>query len=479
VKTRAPHPFWTAEGLRAACGGRLMDGPVDPSMPVAGVAIDSRQIKPGEAFLAIKGDRFDGADFVDRAIESGASLIIGPESIGARTVPVIAVDDAGAALLRLAEIWRDCIRGVVVGVTGSNGKTTTVNLIHAACSVSKSGSVSEKSFNNHIGAPLTVLRADEHDDYLVCELGTSAPGEIERLARLVRPDVGVVTGVSLAHTQQLGDLDAIRREKGAILRVLPADGVAIFPHDEPALLDGVEARRRITFGSAPGADVRVGSVSVDSGLGEGGAERIGIAFTLDGHREVRLPLLGAHNARNAAAAIACAEQIGVGRAEAIEGLAGASIPGMRLQSSAVAGVRIINDAYNANPGSMKAAIEAVSALPRDGALVLVLGDMLELGELAETAHRGVGKAVAQLGMPLRVVTLGPDSRFIAEECRASPMVERVTALPDWSEESIAEAAASLAPGDTALLKASRGVRLERIIDLLIAQELDPTASPAT
>jgi len=477
---RKPHPFWTIEGLRAATGGRPIGVVDDPEAPIEGVSIDSRTIKPGEAFLVIKGDRFDGADFVDAAIAAGAGMIIGPGSVGARAVPVIAVEDPINALARLAATWRDCLHTTrVVGVTGTNGKTTTANLIHAACAPELAGSINQQSFNNHIGAPLTVLGAQEADDYLVCEIGTSAPGEIDHLANIVRPDIGVITSVGLGHAEFLGSIEDVRVEKGALLRALGPEGVSIIPAGEQDLLAFVEARTVITFGSAIDADVVAGPVTVETAKHGDSAGSIGVSFTINGDREVRLPLLGSHNARNAAAAIAVAEQLGVPGAVAIAGLARVTIPGMRLELRAVAGIRIINDAYNANPDSVAAAIDAAVSIPRTGRLVLILGDMLELGEHAPGAHRSIGRQIARLETPTVVVTIGPESRAIAEACQGSPAVEHVAALPDCSDDSIERAVAMLIPGDTVLCKASRGVRLERVVDRLIACDLDPTAANHT
>ncbi|MCB9848460.1 MAG: UDP-N-acetylmuramoyl-tripeptide--D-alanyl-D-alanine ligase [Phycisphaeraceae bacterium] len=475
---RRPHPFWTVEGCRAAAGGRLIGAAPDPGATIEGVSIDSRTIKPGEAFLAIRGDRFDGAEYADAAIEAGARLIIGEESIGERAVPVIAVEDPISALARLAATWRDCLSGTrIVAVTGTNGKTTTANLIHAACRHSLIGSVSERSFNNHLGAPLTVLRAHETDDYLVCEIGTSGPGEIARLAGIVRPDIGVVTSIGLGHAQGLGGLEGVRVEKGALIRGLPPDGVAIIPAGEQGLLTHAEAQNIITFGSEIDADLVAGPARYEPLRREDGSEIPGIAFTLNGDKEVRLPLLGDHNARNAAAAIAAAEQLGVRQSAAIEGLASAVIPGMRLELRTIAGVRVLNDAYNANPDSMRAAIETAASIPRQGRLVLVLGDMLELGELSGPSHRGIGRLIARLESPVTIITIGPAAAAIADEARGAPMVESVTALPTTDDAAIARAVSMLVPGDTALLKASRGIGLERVADRLIAQELDPTATP--
>lgn len=476
IGARKPHPFWTIEGLRAAAGGTLLGDCENLKAPIDGVSIDSRTIKPGEAFLVLKGDRFDGADFVDAAIKAGAGVIIGPETIGERTVPVIAVEDPITALARLAATWRDCLRSTrIVAVTGTNGKTTTVNLIHAACRDTLEGSASERSFNNHIGAPLTLLRAQETDDYLVCEIGTSAPGEIAHLASIIRPDIGVVTSIGFGHAQRLGGLEGVRVEKGALLRALDPGGVAIFPAGELDLIAFVEASTLISFGSDIDADVVAGPATVESIKNDDGSESIGIGFTLNGDRPVRLPLLGEHNARNAAAAFAVAEQLGVSAADAIAGLARVKVPGMRLELRHLASMRIINDAYNANPDSMAAAIDAVVAIPRAGRLVLVLGDMLELGEHAPSAHRRIGRMIGKLETPLALITIGPEASLIAEGCKSAANVEPLATLPDITDTSIERAVALLAPGDTVLLKASRGVRLERIADRLIARELDPTA----
>jgi UDP-N-acetylmuramoyl-tripeptide--D-alanyl-D-alanine ligase len=245
------------------------------------------------------------------------------------------------------------------------------------------------------------------------------------------------------------------------------------------LLAYVEARTVITFGSEIDADLIAGPVTVETTKTIDGSETIGIVFTVGGDRRIHLPLLGSHNARNAAAAIAVAEQLEVSPKDAIAGLANATIPGMRFELRTIAGIRVINDAYNANPDSMACAIDASITIPRTGRLVLILGDMLELGEHANDAHRRIGALVAGLETPTALLTIGPDARQIAAICREAPMVEAVESLPDWTDESIERAVGMLAPGDTVLLKASRGVQLERIVDRLIAQDLDPTAAHHT
>jgi len=477
MSNRKPHPFWTTEGFRAAAGGYFLGDEGDPEAPIQGVSIDSRTIKPGQAFLVIHGEHFDGAQFVDAAIDAGAVAIVGPESIGERRVPVIAVDDINNALARLAATWRDCLHSTrIIGVTGTNGKTTTANMIHAACGSSMTGSVNERSFNNHIGAPLTILRAHETDRYLVCEIGTSSPGEIDHLASILRPDIGVITSIGFGHAQGLGSLDGVRTEKGALLRALGPEGVAIIPAGEQGMLAYVEAGTVLTFGSAIDADIVAGPVTIETSLSDDGAETVGIAFTYSGGREVHLPLIGAHNARNAVAALAVAEQLGVDQSDAIAGLSSLAIPGMRLEISTIAGIRVINDAYNANPDSMAAAIDAAVSIPRKGRLIFVLGDMLELGEHSSAAHHEIGEHIACLETPTVVVTFGPESGPIAEVCETAPMVESVTRIDETSDEAIERVLNQLNPGDTVLLKASRGVRLERLVDRLIAQDLDPTAA---
>src|SRR5690606_13018282 len=310
---------WSVDWLVSASGGRLVRKPrgVDPDAPsVAGVSIDSRSIEPGEAFVALRGERHDGHAYLGEAVARGAACIFVERDAAADGlpdhVPVIRVHDCRDALTRLAQAHRALLRGTrVVAVTGSNGKTSTVRFIDAALRVALRGSASAKSFNNDLGVPLTILRARPGDDYLVCEVGMNAPGEIEPLARLIEPDIAVITNVGRAHLEHFGSVDAVAREKATLLRHLGPGGWALVNAACETRLGEIVAtvpnRRRV--GDCPTAELRVGGVA----HAQRGAQTTleFDAHDADGSRRFSVPAPGAHNAVNAGFAIAIARLLGV------------------------------------------------------------------------------------------------------------------------------------------------------------------------
>jgi UDP-N-acetylmuramoyl-tripeptide--D-alanyl-D-alanine ligase len=415
------------EGLAAATGGSWLTRPAEGT-PLLGAAIDSRRVRPGSLFFALRGERTDGHRFLAAARDAGAGAAVvedDPTTLGVDPgaivgLGVLRVASAPDALRSLAEAYRAALGGVrVIGVTGSNGKTTTVRLIHAALAgAGLSGSHAQKSENNDLGLPLTILNAAPAHDYLICEIGTNAPGEIADLASLARPDIGVITSIGRAHIERLGSVAGIAREKAALVRAVPAGGVAVVTAEsaelDHALSDaggGAPACGVVRVGVSAGADVEVRGVETG-----GGATR----FVALG-RTVSVPMPGAHSAVNAAIALAVAEACGADLDRAAAGLGSVVPPEMRLERSAVRAkggtITLINDAYNANPESVRAALGmlasgaldpvpsgASSGRPRR---VAVLGDMLEMGEHTESVHREVlGLASGSDGID-RTICVGP------------------------------------------------------------------------
>jgi len=467
--------FWSPDNLRAAMGGMWVARPegVEPG----GAGIDSRTIRHGQVFFALGGERTDGHRHVADAARAGASMAVVedparvqgalPEGFGVLRVP-----SARRALGKLAAAYRRTLEGTrVIAVTGSNGKTTTTRLIDAVLRTTLRGTCPRQSYNNDLGVPLTILGASRGDQYLVCEVGMNAPGEIAALGAMVSPDVGVVTSVGRAHLERLGTLRAVAQEKASLLGCLRPGGLGVVHADAPDLLDAVRALdlpgNVVTFGSGAPADVRVTEVET----GEAGT-----SFTLNGRWRLRVPLLGAHNALNAAAAVAVARRLRVPDEEIARGLAGATGAAMRLERSCVAGVTVLNDAYNANPDSMLAAVRTLVSLGagREGSpprRVAILGDMLEQGAGAEEVHREVAQALA--GAPGRGVDLavlvGRWMRHAADVLRERWGGARVVHLPDVEGEGADRAAALLRPGDLVLLKGSRRMGLERVALALAAR----------
>lgn len=405
-----PSEFWTPAGLAAGAGGRWLCEPEDADLPLAGLSIDTRTLRSGAVYLAVRGPRFDGHRFVGDAVGGGAAMVMvtDPDTPlpSSCPVPVCLVDDAVATLGRLATAYRDLLAAggcQVVAVGGSNGKTTTRHLVYQlAVAGGLRGTQSPKSFNNHLGVPLTLLAASPDDDFVACEIGTSAPGEIAQLAAIVRPDVAVITSIGAEHIAFFGDLDAVAREEYSLLEHLATDGVGFSPRDQLEPYGG------------------------------------------------EMALAGAHNRLNAAFAEAVALHLGVDEDRIAEALRTATPPPGRLNLLSLAeGVTVIDDTYNANPDSMAAALAVLADLPA-ARRVAVLGDMLDMGAAADDGHaraRAHAEQVADIA-----VFIGP--HFGAQL---------------WTDDLPDRIAAMVSPGDTVLLKASRGMGLERIIPAITAR----------
>ena len=460
------------QDIVTATGGALVAG--DLGVPVTGVSIDSRTLEVGEAFFAIAGHRQDGHRHVMDAAARGASCLVvhalpdDPPS----TVSLILVDETTRALGRLAARHRARFAIPLVAVTGSNGKTTTKELIAAVLGVRWAVLKSAASFNNQWGLPLTLLRLGPDHEVAVVEIGTNQPGEIAALSAIAAPTVGVVTIVVAQHTEFLGSIDGVREEKAALVRALPPSGTAVLNADDPRVLGmAADSRGRvITFGAGAGADVRLASPVVDEG------ERIG--FTLAHGREqasVSLALAGRHNAINALAAAATGVAFGLGLGEIARGLSMAAPIKGRCVWREAGGVHILDDSYNANPISLRAALETARARGRRGRLVVVLGDMLELGHVADEAHREAGRAVVEVGAD-EFIGVGPRARLAVLEAQARGLGE-ARALGTF-EDTVAHLLKRLVLGDVVLVKGSRGMRLERVVDALMARLL-PASGPET
>jgi len=445
------------EEVRAAVGGRwASEGEI---AAVRGVATDSRTAREGELFFALRGARFDGHAFLAQAAAAGccAAVVADDAAIdcaAAAAFPgrLIAVADTTRALGDLAAHHRRLVRAAVVAVTGSNGKTTVKRMVHHILSRRLRGSASPKSFNNAVGVPLTLLAVAPDDDYVVCELGTNAPGEIAALAEMSRPDVAVITSVGPSHLERFGTVERIAAEKAAILGPLAGDGLAVVWADSEPLDRAVRpyGRRPVRFGQSPSADLRLTGREA-----RGSRQR----FQLNGQAWFDLPLPGRHNALNALAAVATAGRFGFSPRQAGEALADFRGEPMRLEWQALAGGTVINDAYNANPASLAAAAEVLAAAG-GRRKVIIVGDMLELGEQAEALHLQAGRGLAAAGVDL-VVAVGALGRYIAQGAAEDGCA---AAAFDDVPAAAARMGELLAAGDTVLLKASRGAALERLLD---------------
>ena len=425
-----------ASDAAAAVGGRL----IGPDVEFDGASFDSRSTRPGELFVPIVAER-DGHDFIGQALAAGAVAFLTSQPADAgRDRTAIEVADTSAALMALARWARRRSTARVVGVTGSVGKTSTKDFIAAACAATRRTTANERSFNNEQGLPVTILDAPDDTEVLVLEMGMRGFGEITRLCDVARPDIGVVTTVGHSHTERVGGIDGVAVAKRELVEALPASGTAVLNADDERVMamaahTGADV---LTYGRA--GDVRV----IDLALDELARPR----FRVDtpwGSSHVALAMSGAHMALNAAAAIAVAGALGVPLEAAVAGLSTATVSAMRMQVTVLpTGATIINDAYNANPTSMAAALDALAAMQATRRIA-VLGLMAELDDPV-AAHREIASLVARSGIEL--IAVGTD-RYGVE-----PSADPITDLGD------------LGPGDVVLVKASRAAGLDRIADQL-------------
>lgn len=444
--------------------GALVGGRLDAL--VTGVSIDSRTCRPGDAFFAIRGVHQDGHAFIDHARARGAACAVAsrlPPGLGAGgDFAVVLVEDTTAALQRLGAFHRRRFAIPVVAITGSNGKTTTKELVATVLSARRRVLKPTASFNNQWGVPLTLLDLEPAHEAAVLELGMNAFGEIAHLAQLCQPTVGVVTAIAPAHLEGVGSIEGVQKAKGELVEAVPPDGLVILNADDPLVL-GLAARARArvtTYGQADRADVRLGDV----GLAEEG-----VTFRLTAGNAaavVRLPLAGRHNAWNAAAAAAVGLALGVPLDEAAAALALAAPVKGRLVWREAAGVRILDDTYNANPASLRAALDVLRAGPAASRRWVILGDMLELGAHTEAAHRDAGAWVAALPAA-GFAAVGPAMRLAAEAARAGGCREVATFVEPV--EAALHVAARVANGDRVLVKGSRGMRMERAVEALLSR----------
>ena len=445
----------------AATRGRLLAG--RPDADAGPVATDTRALARGETFLALRGERFDGHDFLADAVARGAACLVVdredrlPPEARRSPAAVVVVADTLAALADLGRAARQRLACPVIAVTGSCGKTTVKEMLGQILARRLRGRRPPKSFNNQVGVPLTLLAAEPSDQFVLCEFGTNAPGEIARLAAIARPTIGIVTLVAPVHLEGLGSLEGVAAEKAALVDALPADGVAILNADDPCVAAmAPRCRGRVvTVGFSGEADIQAGHlIQTDRGL----------YFTASGPVGFEMPVLGEHQAVLAMAAAAAALEVGVPLEESAAALRAFQPPPMRLAVEQAGQVTVVNDAYNANPVSMQAAL-ALLALWPERRKVFFCGDMRELGAESRSLHEALGRAVVEADVD-RLVCVGPESRATAEAARAAGMDHEVaTTMAD------AAAAAALAPrivgdGDVVLVKGSRAVGMETVVEAI-------------
>lgn len=458
-----PSPWLTIGDVLRVTGGRAA-APAAAGVAFTGAGIDSRRLLPGELFVPLPGSRADGHDFVGAALEgaAGGCLVAASRpadpSWAATGKPVIEVGDPLEALQALGRHCREQSGVPLVAVTGSNGKTTTKEMIAAVLGVSLRVLKNEGNLNNHIGVPLTLCRLRPDHEAAALELAMSARGEIRDLAALCRPGVGVLTIAAAAHLAVLKTVDEVALAKSELAEALPADGLLVVNADDPRLW-ALNRNRPVRVRSYALENAEADLVPVSISL----SDRGGSHFTLDDGTEVTLELLGRHNVRNALAAILTGDHFGVPRAQAARALRTLRPARHRLELIQAAGVSILDDAYNANPASMREALALLGSIRTAATRRAVLGDMLELGSDAERLHEETGRLVPPEAW---LYAAGEFREALARGARRAGVADRRIRRFDSVPEMAAAVRADARPGDLVLVKASRGMRLEQVVDAL-------------
>lgn len=454
------------EFIVRACAGKLACG--SPHLSIRRVCTDSRQVQSEDLFVALSGERFDGHDFLQEAARRGTSAVMVDQQKIPAPPPrcaVIAVDNPRRALGRLAAEYRKQFDLPVIAVAGSNGKTTTKELIASVLRQSLSTLWSEASFNNDIGVPLTLLRLENTHQAAILEAGSNHPGELAPLIRMIAPKYGVLTGIGREHLEFFGDLPGVAEEEGWLAELLPPGGKLLLPGDDPWTPRLIQRTRAsiIRVGLSPSNDWRASAIRLDN---HGASFRVESPSSSCGG-EYHIHLLGKHQVANALFAIALGSELGLDRAAIARGLAECLPPRMRLQLEEHNGVRILDDSYNANVDSVLAALQTLLDLPCKGRRVAVLGDMAELGAQTEAAHEEVGRRTAELGIS-QLVVVGKMASATSRAARDAGL-HRVLEFQDVESAALA-VKSFLKPGDIVLLKASRVSRLERVAEVLKSQK---------
>lgn len=425
------------------------------------VVTDSRQAGPGDLFVCLAGDRFDGHTFAADVMAAGAAAVLSEQDLpGVR--PLLRVDDTITALGQLGAATRgpsgEGSGPLVVGVTGTNGKTGTKDLIVAALGAGLKTVGSQSSYNNAIGVPLTLLEIDSTAEAVVVELGTNSPGEIAHLTSLARPEIGVITNIHPGHLEGLCNLSGVRAEKSALLEGLTGRSVSVLNRDDGSFgsLSSLAPGEVISFGTCPEADFR--ATEIAPSLHE-------TRFKLNDDREVVLRHLGRHAVLNALAALACASLAGIPLDDTIAALAQVPPPPGRLQFRRSGNLTILDDSYNANPGSVAAAAALISELGHEGRRVFVIGDMLELGSVSPELHQVAGRSLAQ-AFPQLLVAVGRYAEHVVRGAVDVGLDRKSCHVCSDPEQASKVLASQLEAGDLVLVKASRGMALDSLVTRL-------------
>ena len=454
-----------AQDCLNAIGGQLLQG--DPDCLFRGVSINSRTVSKGALFVCIKGERFDGHDFLADVIDKkvGGIILSNPEKLPVESGPfVIQVPDTLKALQDLAGFQRKRFPLKVVAVTGTNGKSTTKEMIAAILATKFKTLKTQGNLNNHIGLPLTLLQREPSHEVGVLEMGMSAMGEIKRLAEIAQPDIGVITNISEGHLVQLKNLKDIQSAKGELFDSLTEEGTAIVNADDPLVLELARSlrARTVTFGIDQPADVRASEIESKDNLGFQFKVKL-----FDKTLSIRLPYLGYCNIYNTLAALATGYSLGIQEETMTRGLENYQRMSQRNEQVRHKGIDLINDAYNANPRSMTEALKTLDNFKTRGRRIFVIGDMLELGDRSIPAHKNLGEEIAQSKANI-LVTVGKLASLSAKSAQTLAG-EKIQILEFTDHQEAAEFLIQEArSGDCVMFKGSRGTAMEKILQIFIA-----------
>ena len=428
------------------------------------IVTDSRKITEGSLFIALKGEKFNGEDFAIEAINKGATGVVVSKDCPESKLPssglVLKVEDTLAAYQSFARVWREKFNIPIVAITGSNGKTTTKDLTAAVLSALGDVQKTSGNFNNEIGVPLTLLGITDSHKAAVVEIGMRGLGQIESLAKVVKPNIGIVTNVGETHIELLGSIENIAKAKRELVEAIKTGGTVILNADDSNVMDMKshvnEGVKVITFGIEHEADIRALSIVT------GHASTIFTVKYQNNNYEYEIPMLGKHNVSNALAAISVGLSVGLQADEIRNGFDKLATTKMRFEIVERNGLHIINDAYNASPASMRAAIMTTAEIA-SGRKIAVLGDMLELGNISERVHKEIGEELVRNKFDI-LITLGKLGKCIADGAKSAGLDKIFTA--DTHEQAAEILNGLLNEGDTILFKGSRGMQMEKIIDLI-------------
>ena len=455
--------MFTVKDILTAVKGKLLLG--NPDEILTGLSTDTRKIKKGELFLAIKGEKFDGHSFILDAVAKGAGGVLVQEggitnaNFKLPDVSFISVSDSIKAFGDIGNFHRSRFSIPVISITGSNGKTTTKEMLSAILSKKFNALKSFGTENNNIGVPLTLMRLTGEHGIAVLEMGANHLGEIKRLSEIARPAIAIITNIGPSHLEYLEDLDTVFKAKAEILEHM-GPGAKLILNADDEYLRTIKTSLKITwFGFDKKADFYADKINL---------EPDGISFRLNGEWDISLGVLGRHNIYNALAAIACAWDFGISIDDIKPALKEFKVPNMRMEVKRFGGIKIINDTYNANPQSMKQAIEALRDMVTDGRKILIAGDMLELGTFSGRFHHLVGKQAAESGFDL-IVAVGKLAEHISAGAQEAGMSQRKIKLCAVTKEAREKVATLIKKGDTILVKGSRAMRMEEIVGDLEAQ----------